>query len=286
MANEFPAQQPAFLGDWNYHSANGVPPALNQIRLNNSVQKNATLMFVDKITVNGIDATEYLTQIGVDNTVRLRDKVDASRWHTFFVTAPPTDKGSYFEFPIAWQAGGTILAQQKVTFEIASTKVNAVGIPMTASAGTATVALDSRKDIAVAVTSDAATISAGTATVAIGTSTKNVWVPVTMDGMHAATNKVEVIGRVYMPGQAYPSDTPIGFSPGMTLRQYYAGQAVTGFIAASNVPASNLMGGKLAEYAFKLADSLIKFEKDEAAGKKPPIVGSPAVPRQLTVVGS
>ena len=126
---EFPAQQPAFLGDWNYHSSNSAPPATSQIRLNNNVQKNSTLMFVDKITVNGINATEYLTGIKPDNTVRLHDKVDASKWHTFFITATPTDKGSYFEFPIAWEAGGAILSQQRVTFEIASTKVRPVGNP-------------------------------------------------------------------------------------------------------------------------------------------------------------
>jgi len=74
----------------------------------------------------------------------------------------------------------------------------------------------------------------------------------------------EVLASPY----AFPSSTAFGVTMGLTIRQHYASQAMVGFIANQS-PAANLLGGKLAEYCFKAADSMIAFERGEKAGAVP-----------------
>jgi hypothetical protein len=98
--------------------------------------------------------------------------------------------------------------------------------------------------------------------------------------MRAETSAVDVKGHILIPGMVYPFDTPTGFSLGMTLRQFYAAQALMGWVASTaGTPTANLIG-KAAEFSFKAADNLIAFEKAEAAGKPETIVGRPS-----TIVG-
>jgi hypothetical protein len=83
----------------------------------------------------------------------------------------------------------------------------------------------------------------------------------------------DVSGQLITFDFAYPFEGLHLMSPGMTLRQYYAAQAMLGFIAGSNVPASNLVG-KVAAFAFTAADSMIAFEAKERAGYLMPVAGS------------
>jgi hypothetical protein len=76
----------------------------------------------------------------------------------------------------------------------------------------------------------------------------------------------EVLASPYV----YPSTTAFGISLGLTIRQFYAGQAMTGFIA-SNALASNLVG-RLPDYAFRVADSMIEYERQNPAHKPQPNV--------------
>ena len=59
--------------------------------------------------------------------------------------------------------------------------------------------------------------------------------------------------------------------PAMTLRQYYAAQALTGLL--SNAVLANLQGR--AELCFQIADSMIAFEQAQAAGIPAVPAGTP-----------
>jgi len=268
----FPAQQPSFMGEWTYNSANTAPPATAQLRLNTSSQANATSIYVHNITFNGIDASTWLMEMIPGYVIRLEEKGLPARWHTFTISGNPIQQSGYVELKVTWLAGGQNLTTS-VMVSVVSSVVRVTGNAAQASVGTASVSAIIRKDALAPVTGMAAVASTGNVSVL---AKQNVSIPVTAPVMKADSGSVDIVGHIYLPGMAYPSDTPVGFSPGMTLRQFYAGQAIMGFISASNVPASNLMGGKLAEYAFKLADSLIAYEKGEATGKPPTtIVGRP-----------
>ena len=92
--------------------------------------------------------------------------------------------------------------------------------------------------------------------------------------LRAETNThTEVSGQLITFDFAFPWQGKNYTSPGMTLRQYYAGRAMQGFIAGSNVPAANLVG-KVAAYAFTVANSLIAFEEKERLGYHMPPAGS------------
>lgn len=126
------------------------------------------------------------------------------------------------------------------------------GVGATASVGVGIVAIGHL------VFSPGAQAFAGAVTVVAKQSTSvNVTSPI---AMQTAVGNVDITGHVFLPDQAFPSDTHAGFSVGMTLRQFYAAHAMQGFI--SNSVAANLIG-KIAPYCFKVADSLLEYEANE-----------------------
>ena len=62
-------------------------------------------------------------------------------------------------------------------------------------------------------------------------------------------------------GDAFPMSTPTDIYPGMTLRDWFAGQAMAGLLAATAHPNStgpaHLTDTEWAEKAFSLSDALI-----------------------------
>ena len=66
-------------------------------------------------------------------------------------------------------------------------------------------------------------------------------------------------------GPAFPSTDAKGFvSDGMSLRDYFAGQALAGMIACANTGG----GGKyFAEYAYKYADAMLAERKKQKGGE-------------------
>ena len=81
-----------------------------------------------------------------------------------------------------------------------------------------------------------------------------------------------VTGHVVVDEFAFPFDNPVGISGGLTKRQFYASQALIGFI--SNSIAANLIGN-VAAYCFKVADSMVA---EEEKGIPTPAVSAPIVP--------
>jgi hypothetical protein len=226
-----PTLLPAFMSEWMFFTTTSAPPATGQVRLNHSTQKNATLMWIHSITANGNDASVYLATVDAGEVIDITDKDDPAKWQRYSVTAQPTNKGSYVEVPVVWNAGGSNVVQQRVTLTL----------PL----------------------ADAVTTVTGFA-------------------LHTKLGGVGITGQLVTRDFAFPFDGKVYTSPGMTLRQWYAGQAIIGFCSVANTTTANLMGGKLAEYVFKLADSLIAFEAREAAGyQRPPVGSDPNAPQQV-----
>lgn len=262
QSGEIPQLLPALSGEWQFINTTSPPPATGQIRLNNGQQSSATVMYVHRTSALGVDAAGMLADIKVGHVLHIQTRDDAARWNNYVVSGTPINQGGvYTEIPVTWQSGGQPLAQQRT---LLSTEAVNVQVP---------------------VTSPALAASAGSVGVSTPVPIKNVTVAVQGLVLRAESGAPTIISGNYLPGYAFPGDTPAGFSHGMTMRQYYAGQAIVGFIAASNVPATNLVG-RLADFCFTLADSMIAYEQREAAGYVRPIVGSDRNQRIAPVSGA
>lgn len=259
------------LGEWIFSTTAGSP-ATGQIRMDNATQNLATKVGVHKQDANGTDASAALTPLKLGGRINLQIKTDATKSQTYSITGTPVDQSTYIDYPVAWVSGDQPLTGQRTNLTNVSVPVSVtVQSPaaMQASVGTASINLTTTAS----VTSAAMQASVGT----VSSFKLTMIFPITMDAeCEAQTGNVRVIGHVHLPDMAYPSDTPNGFSEGMTLRQWYAGQAMTGFIA-SQAPAANLID-RLAYYCFKAADSMMAYEVQEKTGIVPP-VGSPPVER-------
>jgi len=114
--------------------------------------------------------------------------------------------------------------------------------------------------------------------------TAHTVIPVTGFRLGIKTNEVDIEGQLVSFDFAYPHTGTKYTTPGLTIRQYYAAQAMMGFISASNVSAAQL-AGKVAAYAFTAADSMIAYEEKERAGYQMPPAGSdrnsPATPAPI-----
>jgi len=83
---------------------------------------------------------------------------------------------------------------------------------------------------------------------------------------------------VILPGgaqddYAYPSTTPVGTHLGVTVKQYYATEAMIGFITGG--VAQNLTSGQLAEWSFQVAESMVVQDRMKASGINRPPAGTP-----------
>jgi hypothetical protein len=236
------------MGEWNFVTTYTAPPSTGQVRINNATQTAATLLWVHEVTANGLDAIPVLSQLVPGHVLDMHDKDDPLKWQHYVVTAPPIDKGTYWEIPVAWLKGGNAVTQQRIMFSCVGIRVAVTGRQMAVSRGSLTV--DLSKSVTVYL-QGAAMIARTPAT-------------------------IESTGETIHHEYAFPFSNAAGISPGMTLRQWYAGQAAMGFISAN--PAANLVG-KLSQLAFRVADSMIAFERREAAGFIEPPVPTAQPPR-------
>lgn len=241
---DIPAQHIAFLGEWTFINVTAPPPASQQLRLNDGGQNKATLIYVSTLTVNSIDATQYLMGLTPGCVIHLETKGDPTRWQNYTITGEPVTNAGYVQLTVTWLAGAANLAQTSVILNTVAVAVRATGGAMT-------------------VQTKAVTF----------TSRVSVYIASPMLEMKAQTNDLtDIRGQAISFDYAYPFEGRNLASPGMTLRQFYASQAMMGFIAAAP-PAANLVGA-LANFSFQVADSMIHYERAEKAGFKHPMAGS------------
>ena len=252
-------------------------------------------MWVNKTTALSGDASADLATIVKGVEITLTNKSDSTKWQTYSVSANPIDNTGYVDFPVVWLRGAAAIPVQRTLMTTAQAAlvnvtgqsltaavgaaavqavrrvaVNVTGQPLTAALGTATVQLP--HPISVDVTGEAVTAAIGTNTVKT-TQHAEVFVTSPMLCMKVQTNDLtDIKGQAISFDYAYPFEGQNLSSPGMTIRQYYASQAMMGFIAAAP-PAANLVGA-LANFSFQVADSMINYEKAEKAGFKHPMAGS------------
>lgn len=234
QSGEIPQNLVALSGEWTFINTTAPPPATGQIRLNSGQQSSATAMYVSRTSALGVDAAGMLADLKTGHVIRLQTRDDATRWQIYAISADPINQGgTYTEIPVTWQSGGAPLAQQRTL-------------------------LTSTASLQVPVTSPAVAASVGNAAVSINVRTLVGSAPMTALAGTPSTDTVR-----FLPGYAFPGTSPDGISLGMTLRQWYAGQAIVGFVSSN--PAANLIG-RLPQFCFRLADSMIAFEAAEVAG--------------------
>jgi len=66
------------------------------------------------------------------------------------------------------------------------------------------------------------------------------------------------IDKAHPTNMAFPVANEHGVQHGMTLRDYFAGQALAGYFAAPNTPHRNACGKDAAEYLYIMADAMMK----------------------------
>jgi hypothetical protein len=253
---QLPALAPA--GEWNYINTVTAPPASGQIRLDNVTQTAATHVWVHKTTATTADASAALLAILKNQEISVYNKTDPTKGQVYAVTGIPIDGGSYVDYPVVWKrsgSGGAFPAQRTV-LEVVSTP--------------ATVLIDGQS------------MQAGTTA-----TTHKLGYAVELDVkcLTAHAGHLEVTGQLISFDYFHPFEGLHLTSAGITKRQWYAGQAMVGFI--SNAVAANLLYGQLAEWCFRAADSLIAHEAKEAAGiTRPPAGGKQAPPAPVAPIAA
>ena len=234
-------------GEWQFINTLTAPPASGQARLNNLTQTAATKLWISKTPATGGDVSALLAQVKQGQELSITNKANSSKWQVYVVSGSPVDNAGYTEFPITWRRGGSTIPEQRLYLAVVSTNVtaNATGQQIAASTGPVTVSTKQGVVVDV-VMSTCARVQAG---------------------------RLDISGQLMTREFAYPFQGKNYTSPGMTLRQYYVGQAITGFLASGG-PIGNLIG-KGAAYCFQVANSMIEYEAKQFG---PPAFNLPPVP--------
>lgn len=110
MGPEGPAGASTSRFFYRFDSQTGLSdPGTSRLRYNNSVQVNATLMFVDNITAEGFDASEMFKLATFNDEFVIQDKnvaANAQRWR---MTAPAIPMPDWFQVPVAFVSGANVV---------------------------------------------------------------------------------------------------------------------------------------------------------------------------------
>jgi hypothetical protein len=97
-----------------YRMDNGTtpPPPSGDVRFNNfATQSAATILYIHKVTTNGVDGTAVLTALLKQNAqILIQDKNDATKFTKFNITADATFADPTFSVPVASIASGANIA--------------------------------------------------------------------------------------------------------------------------------------------------------------------------------
>lgn len=102
--------------NWNYLTVE--PPVAGGLRLNQSDQTTATLLWISHTDSTGTDVAAFMAGLVEGDSVSLRNNADATSHQWYFVTGPPVDKDTYSEIPVLWRAGGTPLAHARILIRV------------------------------------------------------------------------------------------------------------------------------------------------------------------------
>jgi hypothetical protein len=286
-------------GEWNYIGTIAVPPSTGQVRLDAASQTAATHVWINKTTAMSTDASAVLAAIVKGQDLSIYNKSDPTKGQVYTVTGNPVDGGTYFDYPVVWKSSATngAFPAQRTIIEVVSLplSVAVTGLALQPSSGLPT--LITARGIAIAISGQSVQSSAGWTTfrgqgvtvpvsgpqpaqISAGTTTfrEDQRIEIAIACLTMKVGPLDVSGQLVTHDYFHPFEGLHLTSPGLTIRQWYAGQALTGFIANSQRPAANLIG-KVADYCFKVADSMIAYEAKQAAGTlTPPAGGRPNPP--------
>ena len=102
---------------FNWSTAVAAPPIAKSISVNNAVPMSATLLWITKLTVAGVDATKFINmRFIVGHSIYIQEIDKANNFMQFNVTsATPTDLGTYFSVAVTGVAvGGSIVNSRNV----------------------------------------------------------------------------------------------------------------------------------------------------------------------------
>lgn len=97
---------------YNYNVATTAPPANGELRLNNTSQNLATLLWVSNLNEPGTDVSIFLKNITSTSQIFLQDQDNAANYQEYQCTAAPTVESGYVQIPITWSAGGNPVTEQ------------------------------------------------------------------------------------------------------------------------------------------------------------------------------
>jgi hypothetical protein len=115
---EGPTGRSANLFDYMFAVATTEPPTGATVRLNNATPALATKMWVTKQTYDGIDITNFLTQVSTGDRLTIQDRDETTRIQRYNITGSPVIQSTYIEYPIAWVSGDQPLVAQRMILAV------------------------------------------------------------------------------------------------------------------------------------------------------------------------
>ena len=120
---------------FTFSNTTTAPPSNSQLRLNNSTQTAATLLYVSETDTDGLDVSVGLDKILAGHQIYVQDYDDASKWLKFAVTANGIDRGTYREFAVSYLSGPGAIPAGKL--ELQGIAPGSVGVPPGGTTGQA-----------------------------------------------------------------------------------------------------------------------------------------------------
>jgi hypothetical protein len=91
-------------------------PGNGLFKWNNATQASATFLYFDNQTVDAISLTTFYASLGSSGFIYLQQSDDATKWQLWKWTSTPTDGTGYRKFPVALQASGGSIADNKTVY--------------------------------------------------------------------------------------------------------------------------------------------------------------------------
>lgn len=121
-------------GLWNFNALNTditTAPVKGRFRSNSGTYRNATQIAIHGITIQGIDRTDTLRALLVDDIIQFQDSLVSGAWCRYVLQSLPIDKGEWFQLNVTLEADGNIKSGENQEVVVLFTaNSNAVAIPV------------------------------------------------------------------------------------------------------------------------------------------------------------